>query len=138
MDAAPAGTCRRHRLPKRALLRKTAEYAVVYRQGKRVRGAHFTIIFAANGRGYCRLGVSVHGVKKAVRRNRIKRIIREYFRLERDALQRALTGNDTSAGLDIVFAVRREFAALSLAEFRGAVEQALAKRRGRRGGQAAR
>ncbi len=131
-----AASCRhRHRLPKWALLRKTAEYAAVYRQGKRVRGEHFTIIFAANGLDYCRLGISVHGVKRAVRRNRIKRIVREYFRLERDALQRALAGTSSPGeGLDIVFAVRREFAALSLAGFREAVERALARRRGRSAG----
>jgi len=119
---------RRYRLPKWAPLRKTAEYNAVYRHGKRVRGEHFTIIFMPNGRDYCRLGISVHGVKKAVRRNRIKRIIREYFRLNREALRRGLTGDEDTPGLDIVFAVRSQFTALTLAAFTESVHRALNRR----------
>lgn len=87
------------KLPKTALLRKPEQYSVVYRQGKRIRGAHFSLIYIDNEHGFNRLGISVHGVKKAVDRNRMKRIIREFFRLNRDFLPPAK---------DIVFAVRRE------------------------------
>ncbi len=87
------------KLPKTALLRKPEQYSVVYRQGKRFRGAHFSLIFVDNDQGFNRLGISVHGVKKAVLRNRMKRIIREFFRLNRNFLPPAK---------DIVFAVRKE------------------------------
>lgn len=87
------------KLPKTALLRKPAQYNVVYRQGKRFRGTHFSLIFIENDHGFNRLGISVHGVKKAVLRNRMKRVIREFFRVNRDFL---------SPSKDIVFAVRKE------------------------------
>ena len=84
-------------LPSRLLLKKTSEFQNVYRHGKRLRGRNFILIFLPNGRGECRVGVSVHGVKKAVRRNRIKRLFKEFFRLNRDIMDPAA---------DIVFAVR--------------------------------
>lgn len=89
----------RYLLPKTALLRKSAQYNAVYRQGKRLRGRHFSLIVRANEQGFNRLGVSVHGVKTAVRRNRLKRVVREFFRLNRDSLPQSA---------DIVFAIRRE------------------------------
>ncbi len=113
MTDAPTGRGRADfALPKRLLLRRPAEYQRVYRRGRRRRGQHITIIFADNGGGDTRLGISVHGVKKAVRRNRIKRLIREYFRLHR---------REFAPGVDIVFAVRREFTAESLAELKAIV-----------------
>ncbi len=89
----------RYTLPKTALLRKSAQYNAVYRRGKRIRGRHFSLIVLANEQGYSRIGISVHGVKTAVRRNRFKRIVREFFRLNRDFLPEAM---------DIVFAIRKE------------------------------
>lgn len=89
----------RYTLPKTALLRKSAQYDAVYRRGKRIRGHHFSLIFLDNDQGYNRMGISVHGVKTAVRRNRFKRIVREFFRLNRDFLPPAK---------DIVFAIRKE------------------------------
>jgi ribonuclease P protein component len=87
----------RYTLPKTALLRKSAQYNAVYRRGKRLSGRHFSLILLDNDQGYNRLGISVHGVKTAVRRNRIKRIVREFFRLNRDSLPPAV---------DVVFAIR--------------------------------
>jgi len=72
-----------------------------------MRGARLTIIYLANGGADCRLGISIHGVKAAVRRNRIKRIIREYFRLNRLFITPAA---------DVVFAVREGFVPDSLRE----------------------
>ncbi len=89
----------RYTLPKTALIRKSAQYDAVYRRGKRIRGQHFSLIYLDNDQGYNRMGISVHGVKTAVRRNRFKRIVREFFRLNRDFLPPAK---------DIVFAIRKE------------------------------
>lgn len=87
-------------LPKSSLLRKPREYRNVYNSGRRIRGDRLTIIFAPNGNEESRLGISVHGVKRAVKRNRIKRIIREFFRLNRTFI---------TPSADIVFAVRDGF-----------------------------
>ena len=66
------------------------------------------MIFLANAEHYNRLGISVHRkTGDAVRRNRIKRLIREMFRLNRDLFP---------LSCDIVFAVRPEFAINSLVD----------------------
>lgn len=87
-------------LPKSCLLRKSWEYKNVYDKGARIRGRGLTIIHTPNGKNENRLGISVHGIKKAVVRNRIKRVIREFYRLNRNFIK---------PGSDIVFAVREPF-----------------------------
>ncbi|MEN8134870.1 MAG: ribonuclease P protein component [Thermodesulfobacteriota bacterium] len=101
-------------LPKSSLLRKPREYRNVYNRGRRIRGNHLTIIYAPNGNEESRLGISVHGVKRAVIRNRIKRIIREFFRLNRAFITPAS---------DIVFAVRNGFTPDSPAEIKYLVDR---------------
>ncbi|HSH14026.1 MAG TPA: ribonuclease P protein component, partial [Desulfurivibrionaceae bacterium] len=75
-----------------------------------------TIIYLANGGPDCRLGISIHGIKTAVRRNRIKRVIREYFRLNRHFITPAA---------DVVFAVRQGFEQDSPLEVQQLVERML-------------
>lgn len=92
-------------LPKTALIRKSGEYQRIYRRGRRVRGDNFALVYcltetATEIKAGARLGISVSGVKSAVRRNRIKRIIREFFRLRRP---------DLNPALELVFTVRRDF-----------------------------
>jgi len=96
---------------------------MVYEQGKRVRGPQLTIIHLPNGGEGNRLGISIHGVKSAVRRNRIKRIIREYFRLNRHFL---------SPSADIVFAVRSGFTPDSPAAIEELVDRMLSRSSGKR------
>lgn len=103
-------------LPKTALLCKPKEFQAVYRNGKRLRGKEFSLIFMPNGLNTNRLGISVHGVKKAVARNRIKRIIREFYRLNRQFI---------SPSSDIVFAVRKNFPPATPQEVEHAVMQLL-------------
>ncbi len=80
----------------------------MYRQGVRWHGEGFSLIFCSNTLGYNRIGISIHRkLKGAVKRNRIKRIVRESFRLNRS------TYPDCA---DIVFAVRPDFALQSPAE----------------------
>ena len=74
-------------LPRQARLRRPQDFRRVYAHGLRARGRQL-ILFAHRRRepGH-RLGVSVskdHG--RAVRRNKIKRILREAFRLTRPRL----------------------------------------------------
>ena len=89
------------RLLKTSLLRKGWEFEKVYSRGKRLHGSGYTLICLDNGSAVNRLGISVHRkIRGAVKRNRIKRIIRESFRLQRKQYPQ---------GADIVFAVRSDF-----------------------------
>jgi len=100
-------------LPKSCLLRKTWEFNQVYRSGRRLRGNGFALIYLAGDQADSRLGISVHRkVGNAVRRNRIKRVVRETFRLHRDIFPRSS---------DIVFTVRPEFSLDGLQDVRDAV-----------------
>lgn len=88
-------------LPKSHHLRATAQFDAVYKLKRRA-GDDALLMFAAiNNLPHCRLGMSVskrtHG--NAVRRNRIRRVIREAFRLEQHALP---------PGLDLVVVPRRQ------------------------------
>ena len=104
---------KRFGLPKSSLLRKKVEFDRVYQVGRRLHGPNFSLIYAANDGQGSRLGISVpKKVGRAVLRNRIKRIIRETFRLERSLFP---------AGCDIVITVRPGFDLYSPVTFHGAV-----------------
>jgi len=72
--------------------------------GSRLHGKGFSLICTPNSTGASRLGISIHRkIRGAVRRNRLKRIIRESFRLWQ---------NTYPPGADIVFAVRPDFSCI--------------------------
>jgi len=66
-----------------------ADFQRVFKRAKRYPSAGFTILIRPNDFSYPRLGliVSKKCARKAVSRNRIKRQIRESFRLQRRALR---------------------------------------------------
>ncbi|RME51856.1 MAG: ribonuclease P protein component [Deltaproteobacteria bacterium] len=67
--------------PKRMRLRRRAEFTRLSRKGKRKSSPHFLLLFQRNDLGYNRLGITVsRRIGNAVRRNRLKRRIREFFR----------------------------------------------------------
>jgi ribonuclease P protein component len=71
------------RFPRSARLLRRSEFLRVQTSGRRVHTAHF-IILVSPGQG-SRLGVTVgRRVGCAVRRNRIKRVVREVFRRNRE------------------------------------------------------
>lgn len=113
-------------LPKSFLLTKPKDYSLTYKRGKRIQGDHFCLIFTPNNKKGNRLGISIHGqLKRVVRRNRIKRIIREFFRTHRTFLQQwASIGNDLQM-MDIIFTVRKNFLCDSPAEVKQAVHSCL-------------
>lgn len=62
-------------------LRRPAQFRAVYDSGRRVRLASGTLFLLANGLDHFRLGITVtRKVGNAVRRNRLKRRVREVFR----------------------------------------------------------
>jgi len=67
-------------------------FTAVFDHRTRMHTPHFACHVAPNGQGHARLGMSVSRKvsKKAVERNRIKRVIRESFRCH----QRQLTATD--------------------------------------------
>jgi len=76
---------KRFGLPKTSLIRKSREFTQVYHQGGRLKGDGFSLLFLANDLGFRRFGISIHRMLRgSVRRNRIKRVVREVFRLHRD------------------------------------------------------
>ncbi|MBS0366066.1 MAG: ribonuclease P protein component [Proteobacteria bacterium] len=75
-------------LPARLRLRAKGEFDRAYGRGRRLGDGYFGMTVVANPAGYPRLGlaVAVRVAGNGVRRNRIRRIIRESFRLHRHEL----------------------------------------------------
>ena len=72
------------KFPKTARLRKRPEFLRLSRTGKKIHSANFIVISKKTDAAESRLGVTVSGkVGNAVARNRIKRLVREYFRRHR-------------------------------------------------------
>ena len=90
-------------LPRTAHLRQPAEFTALQRDGKRLSTALFQTRYRLTERGTARLGMAVSRrvSKSAVVRNRIRRTIRESFRLQRGRLPES----------DILLIARHEAAA---------------------------
>lgn len=106
---------KRFGLSKQQRLRSGADFERVYAQRQRAGDEHLLIFGAANELGWTRFGVSVsrrsHG--NAVKRSRIKRLLREAFRLSQHELP---------AGLDLVLIPRPQTSA-GLDEYRQSLER---------------
>jgi len=86
---------RPHGLPRTLRLRRESDFRALFRDGARARGKRLLVLAVPNGLPHSRLGVSVRRklARRAVDRNRLKRILREAFRLRRA---------DLPSGLDVV------------------------------------
>ena len=88
------------RFPKNERLLKRGDFVNLNRSGVRHYTAHFVVIHKKNDLGVTRLGITVgKKVGKAVKRNRIKRLIREFFRQNK---------SDLVQGQDIAIIVKRD------------------------------
>ncbi|MCK9230575.1 MAG: ribonuclease P protein component [Syntrophales bacterium] len=66
-------------------IRTRSDFQAVYKKGKRIHSKSFIVLLSRNDKGTARFGITVgKKVGNAVRRNRIKRLVREFFRLNRD------------------------------------------------------
>ena len=89
----------RHTFRRKERLRKTQEFERVFSYGKSVGGSTVAFYYAPNEEGFPRAGfiASKKVSKKAVERNRAKRLMREVFRLNKHRLK----------PFDIIFIAKR-------------------------------
>ncbi len=72
---------------KKERITKKSEFQTIIKDGIRYTTKNFVIIIHQNNRDLRRLGISVSKkVGGAVKRNRVKRLVREFFRLNKDQL----------------------------------------------------
>ncbi|NLE46895.1 MAG: ribonuclease P protein component [Sandaracinaceae bacterium] len=116
---SPAGRAQSYRFSRDDRLRSRVDYRHAQRSRLRVHTRSFLIILSPRDDERKRLGVTItRKVGNAVRRNRIRRCIREAFRLHRELFP---------AGFDYVFIVKKDAAIQGtgdvLDELRGAKEK---------------
>lgn len=75
-----------HSFPRTARLLKPQQFKAVFAASKRVVGRYFVVLYAASpaldGPAQARLGMAIakKNIRRAVNRNRVRRLIRETFR----------------------------------------------------------
>jgi ribonuclease P protein component len=91
----------RYGFPGRYKLLKTDEFSSVFSFRRRIFGECLAMYYKPNSLGYARLGivVSKKTARRAVARNYMRRVLREWFRLNREKL----------GGLDVVVKVQKPF-----------------------------
>ena len=76
-------------LPREARIRRAGDFAALRQASGRLGGRCFSVRYRQNELGHARLGLAISKrvSKRAVERNRIKRLLRESFRRVRSQLQ---------------------------------------------------
>jgi len=84
-DVPPPGRSRPNAFSKADRLLKRSEFLAVSDCGERCKSSNFLLLIKKNDLGRPRIGITVSKkVGKAVVRNRVKRLVREYFRTHKD------------------------------------------------------
>lgn len=101
-----AGSC----FPRSCRLTSKADFQSVFDQPKKAASQGILILYRPSGREYPRLGIMIgkQHVRRAVDRNRLRRIVRDSFRQVQTLL----------SGLDIVVLIRHDWIALPNAKCR--------------------
>lgn len=88
-------------LPKKEHILKTKDFTEIYKKGRSFRRDFCILYCRPNGLGHRRIGFSIssRNIKRATRRNRIRRVFREVYRNGRAGL---------ANGIDMVFVVRKD------------------------------
>ena len=125
---AESGSRRGASLPKAARLRTDREYRDVVHKGERTGTPHFTVYRDDRGSGHAMIGVSVgKRVGNAVARNRLKRLLREFCRLNADVFP---------AGSRTAIVARKAWEGPGLSDVAAELLPAIARRWGRKEGAA--
>ncbi len=102
-------------------LRKHSEFVNVTRNGQKIHTTHFIVFLTESPEGKTRLGVTVsRRVGKAVKRNRVKRLLREFFRLHKHLLPQ---------GYDVVIIAKPQAGNLDYHQVKKELSQVLCKSR---------
>jgi ribonuclease P protein component len=104
----------RFRFPKQLRLNQAADFKTIFRVGKKQTGRHLAFFVKPNNLPYPRLGLVIakKAVRQAVVRNRIKRVLREGFRVRQQALH----------DVDVIAVVYQGIAALAPIELRRQID----------------
>jgi ribonuclease P protein component len=96
------------------------DFVNLNRSGRRHHTRHFILIFKKNGLSFARLGITVSKkTGNAVQRNRVKRLLREFFRLHRDQFPK---------GIDIVIAAKRHAISVNYSDLTEELSESLTRR----------
>ena len=92
-------------LPRKVRVRRRADFVALKNSSGRVGGRCFQLRYAPNALGYARLGLAISKQvsKRAVERNRLKRLLRESFRRVRHqlpAFDLVVMAREQAAGMD--------------------------------------
>jgi ribonuclease P protein component len=100
-------------------IRKRRDYLRIYQEGGRIGSSNFIAILGNNQSGKTRLGIAVNKkIGNAVTRNRIKRLIRECFRLRKDGIPHSK---------DIVIIAKRDISLLKYQDVRTELDRLFGK-----------
>jgi len=78
---------KQHSFGKHERIRKRKDFLSAYHHGARVESKNFITVLNRNQLGTTRLGITVtKKVGNSVQRNRVKRLLREFFRLNKHSL----------------------------------------------------
>lgn len=86
-------------------IRKKKDFLLLYKKGRRYRGKYFNLIYLSNNLSFSRIAIVVsRKIGNAVKRNKIKRWMRDLFRRNKELLK---------SSVDIVIIPKKDISELS-------------------------